>query len=226
MFWEKFLGLCSLKGLKPNRVAAELGISSGSVTKWKNGSVPSTENMRRLAAFFGVTVDWLTGNSQFRTQQELNRCLESWRIGSTGDFNPPYDFCPLLREPRESMGISAGTLAAEIGLTAEQYLLCEAGSDPITWEQAIRLSGYFSTTPRQLMQERAAGAAAMPVPAAYRLRMNEWERLCGTDAFGETQPQQTYFGKIMTRLAPMTEEEQKKVWEILRTVFGEEEGQA
>jgi transcriptional regulator with XRE-family HTH domain len=87
MFWEKFLGLCSLKGLKPNRVAAELGISSGSVTKWKNGSVPSTENMRRLAAFFGVTVDWLTGNSQFRTQQELNRCLECRSAQGLRDWN-------------------------------------------------------------------------------------------------------------------------------------------
>lgn len=222
MFWEKFIGLCSGKGLKPNRVAAELGISSGSVTKWKNGSVPSTENMRRLAAYFGVTVDWLTGNSQFRTQQELNRCLESWQIGSTGGFDPPYDFCPLLREPRQARGISAETLAAEIGLTAEQYLLCEAGSDPITWEQAIRLSGFFSTTPKQLMFDRAVYVTAQPVPQSYQRRIDEREQLCGT----ETPPQNGYFGKIMTRLAPMTEEEQKKVWEILRTVFGEQEGQA
>lgn len=41
MFWTVFYALCTQNGEKPNNVAQKLNISSGVVTKWKNGSNPS-----------------------------------------------------------------------------------------------------------------------------------------------------------------------------------------
>lgn len=59
MFWENFVALCDKNGTKPNPVAKELGISSGSVTFWKKGKVPHHSTLIKLANYFGVTVDYL-----------------------------------------------------------------------------------------------------------------------------------------------------------------------
>ena len=58
MFWENLIELCNKNGKKPNPVAKELGISSGAVTSWKNGTIPSTTTLKKLADYFGVTVEY------------------------------------------------------------------------------------------------------------------------------------------------------------------------
>lgn len=59
MFWDKFLQLCNQKNMKPNPVAKELGISSGAVTKWKNGATPQGETLIKIAKYFGINTDYL-----------------------------------------------------------------------------------------------------------------------------------------------------------------------
>ena len=59
MFWDTYLKLCESEGKKPQPVALEMGIKSGSVTKWKNGAMPSLENLQKISSHFGVTIDYL-----------------------------------------------------------------------------------------------------------------------------------------------------------------------
>ena len=61
MFYDRFLQLCSQKGISPSRAAIEAGISKSLVTKWKaNGcTTPSPEVLRKLASYFHVTVSEL-----------------------------------------------------------------------------------------------------------------------------------------------------------------------
>ena len=61
MFWNIFVSLCVKHNTKPNPVAKALGLSSGSVTKWKNGATPNATALHKLADYFGVTVDYLLG---------------------------------------------------------------------------------------------------------------------------------------------------------------------
>lgn len=61
MFWEKFLSLCNEKGVSPNGVCAELGLSNAVATKWKNGSAPRASTARKIADYFGVSVSYLLG---------------------------------------------------------------------------------------------------------------------------------------------------------------------
>ena len=75
MFWESFLILCSAKGITPSEVVRDLEIAIGSVTKWKNGSVPSQKNLVRIADYFGTTVGNLMGyttQDSLYTEQEKN----------------------------------------------------------------------------------------------------------------------------------------------------------
>lgn len=64
MFWERFSQLCNEHGIKPNPLAKEIGISSGIITKWKtSGTLPNGETLKKLANYFGCSVDYLLGLS-------------------------------------------------------------------------------------------------------------------------------------------------------------------
>lgn len=64
MFWERFESLCSESKKKPNRVAAEIGISSASITKWKRGATPNSDSLRKIAEYFCVSIDYLLGKPE------------------------------------------------------------------------------------------------------------------------------------------------------------------
>ena len=64
MFYDIFLQLCAEKGVKPTRVALDLGYSKNAATKWKAGSIPSGAALQKLADYFGVSVDYLLGNEE------------------------------------------------------------------------------------------------------------------------------------------------------------------
>ena len=73
MFWKSFTELCNQRNKTPSQVVKELDIAAGSVTKWKNGSVPRGETLRKLAWYFGVSVDELmTGSAPATDAQHLD----------------------------------------------------------------------------------------------------------------------------------------------------------
>lgn len=57
MFYDRFLELCSRKGVAPSRAAIDAGISKSLVSKWKANEAkePSPEVVRKLADYFGVS---------------------------------------------------------------------------------------------------------------------------------------------------------------------------
>lgn len=79
MFWQRLMELCKEKGTRPNPVASLLGISSGAVTKWKNGTIPNGNTLQVLADYFGVSVDYLIGNTDVReTKKPAGISDELW----------------------------------------------------------------------------------------------------------------------------------------------------
>jgi len=57
-FCEKYTALCEKYGKKPATVLGEIGISKSAWTKWKNGSVPEGDTIRKLASYFNVPTDY------------------------------------------------------------------------------------------------------------------------------------------------------------------------
>lgn len=68
MFYEHFLALCNTKGVKPTAVVDTIGLSKTNAAYWKKGSLSSTRNLRKLANYFGVPVEYL---------------LDAWEPGPT-----------------------------------------------------------------------------------------------------------------------------------------------
>lgn len=70
MFWENYLQLCNQVGKSANAVAAEIGFkSSGTVTGWKEGKIPYERNLKKIADYFGVTVDDLIGDDSAQKEK-------------------------------------------------------------------------------------------------------------------------------------------------------------
>ncbi len=64
MFWKRFYELCISKNTKPNPVAKDIGISSGVVTKWKNGTtIPNGETLIKIADYLDCSIDYLLGRT-------------------------------------------------------------------------------------------------------------------------------------------------------------------
>jgi transcriptional regulator with XRE-family HTH domain len=64
MFWDRFFNLCEKNGKRPLNIVRELGIASGSITRWKNGSIPSGLSLQKIADYFDVSVDYLLGKEE------------------------------------------------------------------------------------------------------------------------------------------------------------------
>lgn len=62
IFFDRYGALCKERGESPNSVAKKLGVSSGSITAWKRGTMPRIETVNMLASFFNVSADYLLGN--------------------------------------------------------------------------------------------------------------------------------------------------------------------
>ena len=82
MFFDKFLQLCKLKGVTPNKALTEMGIARANQVRWKNGTMPSSTNLKTVAEYFGVKADdlisddtRLTYDSKDMELHELNKAL-------------------------------------------------------------------------------------------------------------------------------------------------------
>lgn len=62
--YEIFLKLLNEKGVTAYKVGKATGIAGSTFTDWKNGrSVPKQEKLQKIADYFGVSLDYLRGNS-------------------------------------------------------------------------------------------------------------------------------------------------------------------
>lgn len=61
VFYKNLRDLCEERGLTVNELARLLGLSTGSPTAWKNGTVPREATLNKIANYFGVSTDYLLG---------------------------------------------------------------------------------------------------------------------------------------------------------------------
>lgn len=63
MFWDNFVNQCE-KIEKSPTVVEELGFKRSAVTSWKNGALPQVKNRKKIADYFGITVEELMGTKK------------------------------------------------------------------------------------------------------------------------------------------------------------------
>jgi len=76
--YERFVQLLQENKLTPYRVSKETSVTQSTLSDWKTGrATPKTATMQKIADFFEVSLDWLTGNSDFRTKEEWLQHLDN-----------------------------------------------------------------------------------------------------------------------------------------------------
>lgn len=68
LFFSRFSELAEQKGMSTSAVAVKLGIPKTTVTYWRQnaGVAPKTEQLLKIADFFGVSTDYLLGNTDIK----------------------------------------------------------------------------------------------------------------------------------------------------------------
>lgn len=59
MFWRNYIRLCDAYWTLPDVVGRKLRFPSGTVTGWKNGKVPTSEELQKIAEYFSVSAQVL-----------------------------------------------------------------------------------------------------------------------------------------------------------------------
>lgn len=110
-FYENYISLCNAAHKSPSAVANELGISSASVTGWGQGAKPRTATLRRVADYFGVTVEELLRDQRPAENGALMECV-------TTDEQQMLRLFRALPEERRSSVV----LAIEVALRSQGLL--------------------------------------------------------------------------------------------------------
>lgn len=70
-FWGRFYFECEKVGKSPTPVLQGLGISRELITSWKKGATPQQATLKKLANYFGCSVDYLIGRTNQRNEDVI-----------------------------------------------------------------------------------------------------------------------------------------------------------
>ena len=63
MYYQNFEELCKQRNIKPNKVSKETGVSTATLTSWKQGKyTPKPDKLKLIAAFFNVSLEFRRRN--------------------------------------------------------------------------------------------------------------------------------------------------------------------
>lgn len=134
MFWTQYQLLCQSVGKSPNGVAKEIGLSSGTVTFWKNGKIPKSDTLKKIADYFGVTVDYLLGDDK----KEKSDATEK-----TTFWNNIVTLC-------NEKGISPNGLCAQLGFSNATATKWKSGAIP-RGNSLKKIADYFDVSTGYLL---------------------------------------------------------------------------
>ena len=70
MFFDKLSELCQEKGITVTQAAREIGYNAASNYYWKkSGATPTFDILEKIAKYFGVTIAYLSGETDIKSPQ-------------------------------------------------------------------------------------------------------------------------------------------------------------
>ena len=135
IFFERFSRLANENGFSVNAVAKELKLSSGSVTAWKQGTMPNINALEKLAEYFNVSTDYLLGRTDHKKapaisqkdKRDIAREVEELMSDLDHSGALMFDGDPMSDEAKESMrnamqlGLEAAKLRNRERITPKKH---------------------------------------------------------------------------------------------------------
>ena len=138
--YERFALLLAENNVTPYRVSKDTGIATATLSDWKNGrSTPKNDKLQKIADYFNVSLDWLTGNSDYRNVQDL--------IKSESNDNGYLAFSKRLNE----RGVTAYKVSKETGVTQSTLSDWKRGRSTPKTDNMKKIADYFGVSIDYLM---------------------------------------------------------------------------
>ena len=135
--------LRSDKGLNQRELAKLLGVSNGAIGMWETGKrQPDLDTIKKLSAFFGVTTDYLLGNSQ---------CAIDYANYQMDTPEFALDFKMRIRELLAEQKISEEEFAERAGFNYEEKDSYLYGNRIPSIEDLIKIAGALSVSTDYLL---------------------------------------------------------------------------
>lgn len=110
--YEKFEELLKKNNVTAYRVAKETGVTTATLTSWKQGKyTPKMEKLQKIADYFGVTTEYFTGEEEkenpyaitSKDERDIAKDMESIRTKLLNGADGPlsYDGEPIPEEDAE-----------------------------------------------------------------------------------------------------------------------------
>ena len=113
MFYEKLQLLCQERGITPSALAKELGLSTGNLSKWKNGGRPRADTVQKIASYLNVSMDALLQDEAPQTLSDIQYALYHETAGVSAEtLNRILEFARFAKAEEIKRSQTAGSSAA------------------------------------------------------------------------------------------------------------------
>ena len=120
MFKERFIKICNDHNISPSKVCKEIGLSSAAFSCWTDESIPRRATLMKIADYFGITVDYLLGNTENREKAEEKTPSKLWEGEEMSDKEKQlWDLWH--RVPDEQKPHILALIQSALALKAEEY---------------------------------------------------------------------------------------------------------
>lgn len=152
--YEIFAQLCKQHGVTPYKVSKETGVSQPTLSEWKKGTyTPKQDKLQKIADYFGVTLDYLMGNTHAEEQ-------------TPSETQNMYDVFMQLMEEK---GVTAYRVAKDTGITQATLSRWKTGRVSPSIETLQVLAEYFGVTIDYLMGNTPADRDIEEIDIAIEL---------------------------------------------------------
>ena len=121
-----------MRGMTAKQLGSVLNVAESTISLYENGKrAPDYEMLKKISAYFGVSVDYLLDNSE-----PVEATSSSLAAG----------FGMLMRQVREEKGITVEQMAVDLGMPTTLLIGIEAKSVPPSLNAAIKIADYLEVS--------------------------------------------------------------------------------
>lgn len=160
------------KGLTQRQVAAHIGINQNTYSYWEMGrSRVDTAALPRLAALFGVSVDYLLGNAGEETPKGvkipvLGRVAAGIPIEAVEDILDYEEISPHMAAQGEFFALQVKGRSMEPRMQEGDIIICKKQADAETGDVAVVLVNGDDATVKKI-KKTSAGLYLLPTNPAF-----------------------------------------------------------
>lgn len=75
VIYTRIRELCEERGITVTKLESLMGMSQSSIGRWRSTASPSAENLAKVARFFGVSLDYLIGDSNIQSRDATAQAI-------------------------------------------------------------------------------------------------------------------------------------------------------